>query len=409
MRIAQLANFYAPTSGGLRTCLEQIGRGYVRRGHERVLIVPGVRDADEQTGAGRRVSLTSPRIPGAGGYRVLMARARVRAILDEVRPDVLEVSDKLSIPWLARWARSRGVPIVLFSHERIDAILRPRVPAWLPLPAVADIVNRRLSRLVAAVIVASTFSGDEFRRVGATNVRQIPLGVDLSVFRPAPDQDRPVAGLESPQRTVELVCVGRLSSEKSPGLAVDTLRVLREGGLDARLTLAGDGPLRTDLERHAAGLPVTFTGHLSTPAEVAALLAGADVAVAPSGVESFGLAILEALAAGTPVVVPSAGAAHELVRDGAGVVCPGTAAGLAAGVRALLAQDRTQQRYAARAVAEAYPWSATVDQLLALHNEVSRDPVRRGGSGRRSLRSGGSVRRAELRQDRRDVVVDGLR
>src|SRR5215831_16249402 len=150
MRIVQIANFYTPTSGGLRTCVEELGLGYVASGHERILVVPGEHDADEQTPSGRRVWISSPRL--AGDYRVLTARARVLRVLDELRPDVLEVSDKLSIPWLARWARREGVPTVLFSHERIDVILRPRVPRWLPLHIVADIANRRLVRLVHSVI-----------------------------------------------------------------------------------------------------------------------------------------------------------------------------------------------------------------------------------------------------------------
>jgi alpha-1,6-mannosyltransferase len=360
MRIVQLANFYTPTSGGLRTCLEQIGRGYVAQGHERILIVPAEQDGDDYTAAGRRIAVESPKLPGAAGYRVLAARKRVLDRLEELQPDILEVSDKMSISWLANWARRRGVPVVLFSHERLDAILRSRVPKWLPLPALADLVNRRLSGLVETVVVASRFSGQEFLRVQARNVIQIPLGVDLDMFRPLSTVDerpRPYA--------VELVSVNRLSTEKSPELAVDCLRVLREWGVDAHLTIVGDGPLRTKMERRATGLPVRFTGHVSSRERVAALLAQADVAISPSSAESFGLATLEALACGTPVVVPAAGAAPELVRrDGSGVVCPATGEGLAAGVRELLAMPVSKRRPAARAAAERYPWSATVSSLL---------------------------------------------
>ena len=290
---------------------------------------------------------------------MLTARERVRRVLDELRPDVLEVSDKFSVPWLARWARRERVPIVLFSHERIDAILRPRVPHWLPLQVAADLVNRRLCRLVHSVVVASEFSAEEFRRIGAGNVRQVALGVDLKVFRPS--------GLPTPAAdgTVRLVTVGRLSTEKSPELAIECLRVLRAGGLDADLTVVGDGPLRTVLQRRAEGLPVHFTGHVDGRAAVARLIAAADIALSPSSAETFGLATLEALACGTPVVVPAAGAARELVTPGAsGAVCDGTAEGLARGVRELLAVPAAQRRDAARHAAERYPWSATVASLL---------------------------------------------
>jgi alpha-1,6-mannosyltransferase len=375
MKIVQLANFYTPTSGGLRTCLEQIGRGYVDQGHERILIVPAEHYADEQTSAGRRIAVESPSLPGAVGYRVLTARRRVLERLDEIRPDILEVSDKLSISWLARWARARRVPVVLFSHERLDAILRSRVPRWLPLPALADLVNRRLSGLAEAVVVASRFSAEEFLRVGARNVVQIPLGVDLDTFCPPSIIDK-----QSRAYAVGLITVGRLSTEKSPELALDCLRALREAGVDAHLTVVGDGPLRTRMQRRAAGLPVRFTGHLSDRDEIAALLAEADVAISPSSAESFGLATLEALACGTPVVVPCAGAAPELVRpDGSGVVCIGTGEGMAAGVRELLALPVNHRRVAARSMAERFPWSATVASLLDRYAEATELAARAEG------------------------------
>jgi alpha-1,6-mannosyltransferase len=358
VRIVQLANFYTPVSGGLRTCLEQTGAGYLSAGHERVLLVPGPADRDEQTSAGRRLTVQSPRLPDSGGYRVLTHRTRVCALLDEVRPDILEVSDKLSIGWLARWARHRRVPLVLFSHERIDAILRSRLPGFVPLTAAADVVNRRLAGLVDQIVVTSGFSAAEFQRIGADHVTRVPLGVDLDTFRP-----RPVPAAPAP---VRLVTVSRLSREKRPDLAVEALRALTAGGIDAHLVIVGDGPLRDRLRERTAGLPVSFTGHVSDRRRLAALVSAADVALSPSPAESFGLATLEALACGVPAVVPAQGAAGELVDGpGSGRVTDGTPDGLADGVRALLAVPAKHRRSAARAVAQRYPWSATVAGLIS--------------------------------------------
>ncbi len=369
MRITQVANFYAPTSGGLRVVVEETGRGYEAAGHERVLIVPGRAATVEQTPSGRRIVVPSLRLPCLGNYRILLNRRRVRRLLDRQPPDVLEVSDKFSLGWLARWCRRRGVPVVLFSHERIDAVLRPRVPAWFPLGAAADRVNRRLSRLADLVVVTSAFSGAEFERIGAPNVRRIRLGVDLDTFRPTDHSD-------STERPVRLITVSRLSKEKAPELAIEALRVLRAGGVPATLVMVGEGPARARLEERAAGLPVTFLGHVADRRAVAELIGAADVAVCPSPVETFGLAVLEALACGTPVVVPAGGAARELLDGpGSGAVCDGTPAGLAAAVRELLLVPRPARRAAARAAAERYPWTATVDGLLSAY------AARRAGSG----------------------------
>ncbi|MCO5967716.1 glycosyltransferase [Actinoallomurus soli] len=379
----QVANFYTPTSGGQRIALDKVGRGYREAGHERILIVPGRVESVEQTPSGRRVTVRGVGLPGLGDYRVLTARRRVLRLLDAAPPDVLEVSDKISLVWLARWSRRRGVPLVLFSHERLDAILRSRVPRWTPLRAAADTINRRLSGLADEVIVTSAFSAAEFERIGAPNVRRIPLGVDLAEFRPAADVDevRSVADGSSSathasprgDRPVLLVTVTRLSREKRPEAAIDTLGVLCARGVDARLVVIGDGPQRRPLERRARGLPVTLLGHLSDRPAIARLVAAADVALFPCPVESFGLATLEALACGTPVVVPPEGAARELLGGpGSGVVSDGTPRGMAEAVLDLIALPEAQRRAAARAGAERYPWGATVTGLLNGYELISR-------------------------------------
>lgn len=370
MRIVQVANFYTPTSGGLRVALDETGHGFCRQGHERLLIVPGRTGSVEQTPAGQRVTVRSLSLPGLGNYRVLTGRRRIRRLLDARPPDVLEVSDKTSMLWLARWSRRRGVPLVLFSHERLDAILYSRVPRWFPLQAATDTVNRRLARLADEVIVTSAFSGDEFTRIGARNVRRIPLGVDLETFRPLARPGAPAG------RPVHLVTVTRLSREKRPERAIDCLRVLRERGTAAELVIIGDGPERARLEQRAVGLPVTFLGHLGDRAAVAGLVASADVALFPSPAETFGLATLEALACGTPVVVPADGAARELLDGpGSGVVSDGTPGGMAQAVHDLLGIPECHRRAAARAAAERYPWADTVTALLRRYEAIA-SPLR---------------------------------
>lgn len=376
MRIVQVANFYAPTSGGLRVALEETGQGFRRYGHERILIVPGRTGSVEQTPSGQRVTVRGLSLPGLGNYRVLTGRRRVRRLLDARPPDVLEVSDKTSLLWLARWSRRRGVPLVLFSHERLDAILYSRVPRWFPLRAATDSVNRRLARLADEVIVTSGFSGAEFDRVGARNVRRIPLGVDLETFRPA---DRAASGHPTGDRPVHLVTVTRLSREKRPERAIDCLRVLHERGTAAELTVIGDGPDLQRLRRRSRGLPVTFLGHLGDRSAVAGRVASADVALFPSPAETFGLATLEALACGTPVVVPAAGAARELLGGtGSGVVSDGTPGGMAEAVCDLLEIPEHGRRAAARAAAERYPWTDTVAALVHRYETIgSRSSARR--------------------------------
>ena len=144
MRIVRLANFIAPQSGGLRTSLAELGAGYLAAGHEPVLIIPGERDSDRQTGQGRVITLCAPRVPFTGGYRVLWRRRRLARLLAGLRPDALEVSDRTTLRWTGAWARKHGVPAVMVSHESVTALLRMTVPGLSRVAA--DWLNRRTAR-----------------------------------------------------------------------------------------------------------------------------------------------------------------------------------------------------------------------------------------------------------------------
>jgi alpha-1,6-mannosyltransferase len=370
MRIVRLANFVAPQSGGLRTSLRELGAGYLAAGHEPVLIIPGEKDSDEQTEQGRVITLHGPRVQFLGGYRVLTRKRKVAALLGELKPDTLEVSDRATLRWTGRWARGHGVPAAMVSHESLTALL-----AMLPVGsagmwrAVADALNRRTARVYQRVICTTEWAAAEFEQIGATNVVRAPLGVDLDTFAPARRSEPLRACYAAPGETLLVHC-GRLSAEKKPQRSLTTLATLRAQGLPVRLVVAGDGPLRESLERTAArdGLPVTFAGFLRGRTDLAALLASADVAIAPGPVETFGLAALEALACGTPVVVSAESALPEVV-GGAGASVAGE--DLAAGVTDVLSRPEADRRAAARERAEHYGWPGAVRAFLAIHEDLA--------------------------------------
>ena len=367
MRIVHVTNAYTPRSGGIRTTVHALGHGYQGAGHEFVLVVPGPRAGVEELPWGRRVTLAGPRIPGSGGYRVLADLRRLRTLLDSLEPDRLEVSDRLILRGLGRWARAAGVPSTVIAHERVDGILR----AFSPLGArgaqlAADQHNATTAERFDRVVTTTRFAAQEFARIGVPT-EHVPLGVDLEQFRPVKRPPTPDVPL--------LVLCSRLSREKRPDLAVEALRVMRSGGFPARLVVAGTGPLAASLRRRARGLPVELVGHLADRSALAALLGAADVVLAPGPVETFGLAALEALACGTPVVAASTSAVAELVGGCAGRSARPAPPALAAAVAALLAVPEGQRRTAARTRAEAFPWSRTTDTMLALHGLSPLDTV----------------------------------
>lgn len=338
-----------------------LGAGYTARGHEFVLVVPGRAAAGEQRAWGRRVTLPGPRVPWSGGYRVLLDMPRVRATLDRLQPDRIEVSDRSTLHGLGMWARSAGVPALMVAHERLDGVLRAHARLSSALARrVADRHNLASAARFDHVVTTTLFAGEEFRRIGVTTAH-VPLGVDLEHFRPMRDASAPTGA--GPL----LVVCSRLHREKRPDLAVDALRVLSEAGSTARLVVAGKGPMLAELRRRGAGLPVTFTGHLGDRGELARLLGAADVVLAPGPIETFGLAALEAMACGTPVVAASTSAVGELVDHGGGRRAAPRADALADAVLQVLGEPPTERRRAARRRAESFPWHRTVDGMLEVH------------------------------------------
>ncbi|MGH9589143.1 MAG: glycosyltransferase [Terracidiphilus sp.] len=140
-----------------------------------------------------------------------------------------------------------------------------------------------------------------------------------------------------------------------------------------RLALVGDGPLRTKLEEHFAGTPTLFAGFLEGE-ELAAAFASADAFILPSRTETLGLVLLEAMAAGCPVVAPLAGGTSDVVQDGATgfLYDPNSPAGAVESIRKLLfdAELRAEMGRRARADAENWSWGAATFQLEQYYRKV---------------------------------------
>jgi alpha-1,6-mannosyltransferase len=371
-QIVQCANFVTPRSGGLRTAMRHLAEQYTAAGYAVVQVVPGARYGSEETAWGRIHYVRAPIMP-ATGYRVIVEPRRVAALLERLGPDRLEVHDRLTLRGLGQWAHRQGVPSMVISHERLDRLARRVLPGGPPLRRSVDWSNRTLARHFDVVVATTEWAAEEFRRLDAPNLVQIPLGVDLTVFQPS-WYDPALRARLAPSSIPLLAAAVRLSPEKEPGRVVETVRELVRRGRAVRCVIAGDGPLRARLERSAAGLPITFLGYLEDRATLAALLATADVFLAPGPVETFGLAALEALACGTPVVVDQGSALPEVIGD-AGFAVAGTAAAYAVAVETLLELPQTELRRAARARAECFPWENTGRNFLTAHRL---GPVRAG-------------------------------
>lgn len=367
LRIAQLANFVGPTSGGMRTAIDHLGLGYRAAGAERILVTPGERDAVTESDAGIVVRLKAPKV--SGGYRMIAQPWRVTDVLERFRPTTVEISDKSTLLPVARWARRNGIGSVLFSHERLDAMVSLRTGRQLGVAAGVGALYRLLGKTYDAIVVTSRYAAEEFAEV-TTPLARIPLGVDLDTFHP---------GLATPvdDGLLKLVHAGRLSREKSPHLAVATAVELHRRGVPLRLDVYGSGPHLDELLAIAGNAPVVFHGYVDGRQALARHLAEADIALSVCPGETFGLAVLEALSAGTPVVTADTGGAREIVDASCGRWAPARPDLLADAVLDLA--QVPGRRVAARRRAEQYDWQTCVDRMLALHRRLAaiRSPRRR--------------------------------
>jgi glycosyltransferase involved in cell wall biosynthesis len=220
------------------------------------------------------------------------------------------------------------------------------------------------------VLVTSRAMQDLLQKHGIRRIQLWQRGVDTETFhlRLAAPEMRARLTQGHPEDNL-LLYVGRLSAEK----ALEDIRPVLDALPGVRLALVGDGPHRAKLVQHFAGTPTHFAGYLQG-AELAAAYASADVFFMPSCTETLGLVLLEAMAAGCPVVAVAEGGIVDIVRDGitGHLWQHGDQAGAISAVRQLLSDPthRENMRREARLDAEKWSWAAATRQLQGFYRHV---------------------------------------
>lgn len=282
-------------------------------------------------------------------------RSAVAGLLRERRHDVLHVHWVVpNAAFLADLARAHGVPLVVSLHGS-DVFLAERL-------APARDLARAAFRQAGAVTACSEDLAERARRLGApaARVHTVPYGVDLEAFAP------PEGAGERAHGPLRVLALGRLVEKKGFQTLVDATAEGR--GLE--VCIAGEGDLREELERLAAArrAPVRLVGALDRSA-VADALAEADVVVVPSVVDRAGNVdglpnvLLEAMAAGKPVVASRVAGIPDVVTDGVNglLVPPGDPAALAEAFHRLGADPALRARLgeaARRTAAARLGWGA---------------------------------------------------
>jgi alpha-1,6-mannosyltransferase len=371
MRIVHVANFYGPSSGGIKTTLHELGRGYLKYGHEFIYIVPGPRYIKEQTPFGLKISLPSFTLPASGGYQIIRSNKQLLNLLEFLNPDRIEVSDRFTLLKVGRWAKQHKKASLVFSHETLNGLVQKFLP-FIPVSLRNKLVNwhnRKLASSFDTVIATTEFAAAEFVRIGTKNLRKVALGVDLIEFNPE-NRNYKLRKELLKESEFLLVHCGRMSPEKQPERSVQALAELVRRGVNARLVIIGGGPLWNKIRKQSMGLPVEMVGYIASRQKVAAYLAAADLAIAPGPLETFCLSALESLASGTPVVASKSSAVGEILNISsirpAGAVAADDGIAFANEIIKLL--NKGNLRKVARSQAELFSWANTIDAMLDIHD-----------------------------------------
>ena len=343
-----------------------------------VLVVPGAADEILEGSGVRCYRLRGAPIPTQKPYRFMLATRSTSRIVAHERPDVIEVGSAWCAPWLIHLARRRlDVPAVWFYHSNFPRIIapRPKSAGWLRRAASAAAWRyvRRLAGLVQTTIAPSETVLKQLQHEGVRNVVSVPLGVDLERFHPRrrmhATETRKKFGLPD---GVLAVYVGRIAGEKDLDVLLrGWIQVERTTG--ARLVIVGDGPARGALANAPGGDRAIWLPFQHDRDLLADLYAAVNLYVAPGPAETFGLASLEALASGNPVLsVNQGGVADTVTRSGAGALYgSGDPDDLARTAERILSADLLRLGDTGRAYVEAHHgWSTVFDRLFAVYRDV---------------------------------------
>lgn len=364
---------YPYVSGGVEKRIWELARRLARKGIEVHLF--GVKFwAGDDTVSRQGVTLHGvcrprPFYTSSGRRSIIQAlsfAAALPARLAGRRFDVIDCQASTPLACLAVWplARVRGIPLIITWHEVWDDY-------WLRylglLGYLARLIERACKKLTQYHLSVSRHTADRMKKyLGIDHVILVRNGTDVSLANQA----------EPSSQTSDLVFVGRLVRQKNVDLLLEALSELRRRDLNPRLLVVGDGPERRCLEERAKRLgldEVLFHTDLGSEEEVLGAMKASRLFVLPSTHEGFGLAALEAMACGLPVVAVDApgSAVGEFVGD-AGLMVANDPIDFANAVEKLLTDEPARRRMSIQASnrANTWDWEAVVAKLEMTYCDV---------------------------------------
>ncbi|WP_353120859.1 glycosyltransferase family 4 protein [Planktothrix agardhii] len=367
MRIALFTETFLPKIDGIVTRLCHTVEQLQRLGDQVLVISP----------AGGLTEYKGARIYGVEGFplplypelKLGIPHPGIGVELEKFRPDLIHVANPaiLGLGGLY-YAKKLNIPLVASYHTHLPQYLHHYGLGMLE--EVLWSMLRAAHNQAQLNLCTSTVMVKELHAHGIERLDLWQRGVDTEMFQPslASVEMRDRLSLGHPDSHL-LLYVGRLGTEKE----IERIKPVLEKIPNSRLALVGDGPNRQVLEAHFRGTPTHFVGYLRGK-DLATAYASADAFIFPSRTETLGLVLLEAMAAGTPVVAARSGGIPDIVTDGVNgyLFDPRQEDGAITATQRLFdnSQEREILRQNARKEAESWGWAAATQQLQRYYQGI---------------------------------------
>lgn len=367
MRIALFTETFLPKVDGIVTRLSHTVDQLQRMG-DQVLVVSPDGGLKEYKGA-EIFGVPGFPLPLYPELKLALPRPSIGQTLEKFSPDIVHVVNPAVLGLAGLYySKSLKVPLIASYHTHLPKYLEHYGLGMLE--GVMWELLKAAHNQAQINLCTSTAMQQELTSHGIERVEVWQRGVDTELFQPD------LTSLEMRSRLTQgspesplLLYVGRLSAEKE----IERIKPVLKAVPQARLALVGDGPHRLELEKYFADTPTHFVGYL-TGVDLAMAFASADAFVFPSRTETLGLVLLEAMAAGCPVVAANSGGIPDIVTDGVNgyLFDPADEQGAIAATQRLLARsdERETLRHNARQEAERWGWAAATRQLRRFYTEV---------------------------------------
>jgi len=367
MRIALFTETFLPKVDGIVTRLRHT-INYLQQGGDQVLVVAPDGGVTEHKGA-QVYGVSGMPLPLYPELKLALPRPAIGEALETFQPDLIHIVNPAVLGLAGLYyAKMMGLPLIASYHTHLPQYLQHY--GMGALEGVLWELLKAAHNQAELNLCTSTAMMEELSEHGIQRVALWQRGVDTELFRPhlRSQEMRDYLSQGNPEDPL-LLYVGRVSAEKQ----IDEIKPVLAAIPQARLAIVGDGPHRETLEKHFSDTRTHFVGYLEGET-LGAAYASADAFIFPSRTETLGLVLLEAMAAGCPVVAARSGGIPDIVTDSINgyLFDPHDPEGAVTATKRLLEtqSERESLRERARQEAECWGWSAATQQLRNYYQQV---------------------------------------